>query len=206
MQDWNLNNQPRLEVLTGPMFSGKSIEIARRCRSIDYYNSYQDSGIVLRYAILVNDKDTRNPSQRPNHYAGLEQDVIRCSHNNISKTADGNDILLDIYDYIFIDEAQFLDLINVNIIKSLVNRATVIVAGLDRDYLGNPFSEFMRDILCLADSVTKLSAICCICGSPSTFAALISENEHTSNIIIEDSSNKFVPVCRSCYHKFYEKE
>ena len=78
----------------------------------------------------------------------------------------------------------------------------ILISGLDKDYRGEPFSEFMQWVLCVADDVTKLTAICAKCGKPSTAAKLIctdgSDSKSSGNIFIEDENHKYVPMCRKC--------
>ena len=110
--------------------------------------------------------------------------------------------LIDRYDIIILDEAQFFSSEVIDQVESLLNEDKyVIVSGLDKDCFGKPFSKFMQWALCLADDVTKLTAICAKCGAPSTMAKLVSMDPSEiieGNIIIEDENHKYVPMCRKC--------
>lgn len=188
---------PYLEAIVGPMFSGKSNEINRRLINIDYYNKnrvdlYKDHSKV-KYIVLRPSLDTRDDSTRQVPYKDKSNRIV-----------DTNNILFDgieSYDYIILDEAQFFssDIIDqINLLLSL--NKYIIVSGLDKDYRGYPFSEFMKWVLCTADDVTKLSAICSKCGAPSTLAKLVSLDGSipAGNIIIEDDNHKYIPICRKC--------
>ena len=67
-----------------------------------------------------------------------------------------------------IDEAQFFDAELPDICEVLADEGrSVLVSGLDRDFLGRPFGPLPR-LLSLADQVTKLTAICTVCGDDAT--------------------------------------
>lgn len=195
---------PYLEAIVGPMFSGKSQEINRRLIYVDYYNKSRISTYngteVIRYIIVRPNTDNRSEEIRsvPYHHRNWKY----VSSDNIFEGIDGSEINLLDYDYIILDEAQFFQSNVIDQVKMLLlENKYVIVAGLDKDYLGNPFSRFMSWSLCQADDVTKLTAICAVCGAPSTMAKLISKDNDEiieGNIIIEDEDHQYVPMCRKC--------
>ena len=195
---------PYLEAIVGPMFSGKSQEINRRLIYIDYYNQSRmtafDGTQVINYIIVRPDTDVRSAEVRAVPYQARNWKYVR--NDNIFSDTDGNEIDLFNYDYIILDEAQFFKSDVINQVKLLLaENKYVIVSGLDKDYLGNPFSKFMSWSLCQADDVTKLIAICACCGAPSTMAKLISKDNSEiieGNIIIEDENHQYVPMCRKC--------
>ena len=70
------------------------------------------------------------------------------------------------YDMIVFDEAQFFTGHIKTLVKFLLSKNKyILISGLDKDYRGEPFSEFMQWVLCVADDVTKLTAICAKCGT-----------------------------------------
>ena len=198
---------PVLEAIVGPMFSGKSQEINRRLIYIDYYNESRRSAFdgteTISYIIIRPDTDNRSSEVRKVPYQ--DRNWKYSKHDNIFKDSDGNPIDLLKYDYIILDEAQFFTSDVIDQVKMLLNEDKyVIVSGLDKDCFGEPFSKFMQWVLCLADDVTKLTAICARCGAPSTMAKLISLDESEvieGNIIIEDENHKYVPMCRKCMNE-----
>lgn len=198
---------PVLEAIVGPMFSGKSQEINRRLIYIDYYNESRRSAFdgteTISYIIIRPDTDNRSSEVRKVPYQ--DRNWKYSKHDDIFKDSDGNPIDLLEYDYIILDEAQFFTSDVIDQVKMLLNEDKyVIVSGLDKDCFGEPFSKFMQWVLCLADDVTKLTAICARCGAPSTMAKLISLDESEvieGNIIIEDENHKYVPMCRKCMNE-----
>jgi len=191
-------NKPYLEVITGPMFSGKSQELARKLINLDYYNKH-DMGTPVNYIVLRPDTDTRPDSVRNIPYKN--------SYIINSKTPELVDkyktLDLSVYDIIAFDEAQFLSEEYIELVKNLLDSGKhVIIVGLDKNFRKDPFSEFMKWALCAADDVIKLTAICAECGAPSTLAELINadlDEDSDTSVVIETENTKFVPKCRSCY-------
>lgn len=208
MEKWKISiGRPYLEVITGAMFSGKSQEINRRLTNIDYYNRHREVDFSgegkVSYIILRPDTDTRSDNIRTLPYADKKWIVV--PRDDICHTTDGKFInLFEDYDYIILDEAQFFDKSVIEQVRMLLeDHKYVIVAGLDKDYRGEPFSEFMQWVLSVSDETTKLTAICANCGAPSTMAKLIVTNpdeDLKDNIIIEDENHRYVPVCRKCMY------
>ena len=102
-----------------------------------------------------------------------EEEVV--SHNGTKVIAipveSSKDIwayISDEYDVIGIDEAQFFDEGIVDVVQRLANHGfRVIVAGLDQDFRGEPFGP-MPTLMAMAEQVTKLQAVCQVCGSPAS--------------------------------------
>lgn len=200
-----VKNTPYLECIVGPMFSGKSQELNRRLTNIDYYNRHRNQDFrgkdTVTYIILRPDIDTRSDTIRSLPYADKHWE--RVPKSDICHTVDGKFInIFENYDYIILDEAQFFDHSVIEQVRMLLeDNKYVIVAGLDKDYRGEPFSEFMQWVLSVSDETTKLTAICARCGAPSTMAKLFvtDPNEDlVGNIIIEDENHRYIPVCRKC--------
>lgn len=203
-----VKDTPYLEVITGAMYSGKSQEINRRVSNIDHYNINRtknfDGTDLVRYIILRPNIDTRSIKIRPLPYS--DKNYITVNSHDICHDMEGNfiDIFRD-YDYIIIDESQFFGVEAIEQVKLLLeNNKYVIVCGLDKDYRCEPFSEFIKWSLAAADEVTKLTAICAVCGQPATLAKLICKDKSEvirGNIIIEDENHRYIPVCRKCYYR-----
>lgn len=207
-----LKNVPYLEVITGPMFSGKSQEIVRRLTYIRYYNKSISitSEDKYRYIVLRPVTDNRDVSIREIKYESIITPPNTIMSEFICETgthtAYARPINLSEYDLIILDEAQFYTKDVIKEVKKLLDmNKQVIVSGLDKDYRGEPFSVFMSWALCVADDVSKFTALCSNCGAPSTMAKLICTDPNgtpiDSNIVIEDETHKFVPVCRKCMHE-----
>ena len=141
-----------IEVISGVMFSGKSEELIRRVRR----------GIIARRRVQV------FKSHLDSRYAGL---YSVASHNGTELDAAPVDTAGEIFrqvrpdtDIVAIDEAQFLDREIVEVTTGLAATGKrVILAGTDTDFRGEPFG-FMGELMCVAETVDKLRAICVRCG------------------------------------------
>jgi len=141
-----------IEVISGVMFSGKSEELIRRVRR----------GIIARRRVQV------FKSHLDSRYAGL---YSVASHNGTELDAAPVDTAGEIFrqvrpdtDIVAIDEAQFLDREIVEVTTGLAAAGRrVILAGTDTDFRGEPFG-FMGELMCVAETVDKLRAICMVCG------------------------------------------
>lgn len=97
---------------------------------------------------------------------------------------------------IAIDEAQFFDNSLPEVCEKLSGKGIrVIIAGLDKDYRGKPFGP-MPELLAIADTVTKLQAVCVVCREPATFSFRTSAID--SKIFIGEKES-YEPRCRRCY-------
>ena len=84
-----------------------------------------------------------------------------------------------------------------NICRELAKgKKRVLVAGLDKDYMARPFGP-MPDIMCSADYLDKLRAICVSCGEPASFTQRISSDD--GQVVIGET-DKYEARCRNCYH------
>ena len=177
-------NSGWIEVICGPMFSGKTEELIRRLVRAQYAKQ--------RVAIFKPKVDNR-----------YSDDYI-VSHNKRKIKS----IILEsskyIYDYrnkadVFgIDEAQFFDDSIINVCKNLANQGKrVVIAGLEKDYLANSFGP-MPKLLVDAEYITKVNAICMKCGDPANFSHRIS-SEKTQVVLGE--TNKYEARCRRCFNE-----
>jgi thymidine kinase len=135
-----------LEVVCGPMFSGKSEELIRRLRRAE---------IAGQRALIVKPRiDDRYDICHVVSHAGAKMRAVAVSRpEEIGGLADG-------YDAVGIDEVQFFAPQIVDVIEFLVERGTrVVAAGLDQDFRGLPFGA-MPELLCRAELVDKLQAVC----------------------------------------------
>ncbi len=144
-----------IEVVCGPMFSGKTEELIRR----------------VRRAQIARQKVQIFKPMIDNRYH--ESDVVSHSALSIAATPihDAVEILQKIHDstrVVAIDEAQFFDQTLVAVVEKLARRGVrVLLAGLDQDSRGRPFGP-MAELLAIADFVLKVQAICTVCGANAT--------------------------------------
>lgn len=142
----------RIEVICGSMFCGKTEELIRRLRR----------AIIARQKVKVFKPaiDDRYGIQRITSHTGQSVDAIPvAASGEILELANGETTV------VAIDEAQFFDAGIVDVAQRLADEfdIRVIIAGLDTDFRGEPFGAIPH-LLSIAESVTKLQAICVVCG------------------------------------------
>src|SRR5699024_531103 len=105
----------------------------------------------------------------------------------------------DEYDVVAIDEAQFFDDSIIAFVTKLANEGKrVIVAGLDQDFKGEPFGP-MPHLLAIAEHVTKLQAVCSVCGAPASRTQRLIDGQPASvddPVILVGASESYEPRCR----------
>jgi thymidine kinase len=143
-----------VHVIAGCMFCGKTDEMLRLLRRFS---------IAGRQVVLVKPRlDTRTDEVTVVSRSGAEHRAITVDHSSEIETAIGP------ADIVAIEEGQFFDERLPEAVEALAAAGKqVIVTGLDRDFRGVPFGTMPR-LLALADQVTKLTAICMVCGEPAT--------------------------------------
>lgn len=144
-----------VEVICGSMFSGKTDELIRRLRRATIARQQVQ---VFKPAI-----DIRYATEKVKSHAGSEFDALP-----VAQATDIRQHIKSDTTVIAIDEAQFFDLAVVDLVTELADCGMrVIVAGLDTDFRGEPFG-FMPALMCKAEKVDKLQAICMVCGEPAS--------------------------------------
>lgn len=181
-----------LEVIAGCMFSGKSEELIRRARRAMYAKQ--------KVLVFNHSSDTR--------YG--ENGVISHNQNRIEAFCVNTpqEILeivkkdWDSIDVVCIDETQFFGVGVVEVCDYLANNGfTVIVAGLDQDFRGEPFPP-MDTLLAKADKPFKPTAICACCGAEATRTQRLINGEpahYNSPIMLVGASSEYEARCRSCH-------
>jgi thymidine kinase len=183
-----------IEVICGPMFAGKTEELLRRVKRLEYAKKN-----IVVFKPLMDDRYAQN-------------EVV--SHNQNRTRSVNISVAKEIFDYVnkdtqvvAIDEVQFLDEEAVKIIEFLASRGVrVIVSGLDKEFRGEPFS-FMPKLLSIAEYVTKLTAICVKCGAPATRTQRIVNGKpakYNDPIVLIGAEESYEARCRTC-HKVYSK-
>lgn len=113
--------------------------------------------------------------------------------------------MLDLFhhaDVVAIDEVQFFDPTVVSVCSIIADHGkSIVVAGLDMDYLSNPFGS-MPDLLTIADDVVKLNSVCTFCSGEARFSHRVSNDEE---VVVLGEKDKYVPLCRSCYNELKEQ-
>ena len=188
--DMVTGNMGWIEVICGPMFSGKSEELIRRLRRAriarkrvqvfkpildDRYSEYE----------IVSHSDTR-----------IEAEVV----------SNAKEILLKLdwrTEVVGVDEANFMGPDLVEVAQQLADSGKkVLIAGLDTDYLGRPFHP-MPELLAVAESITKTLAICMRCGNPAKHTQRLVESVE---LIVVGATGMYEARCRRCFEAGVPKQ
>lgn len=177
-----------IEVICGPMFSGKTEELIRRLKRAKIAR--------LNVEIFKPMLDTRYDEEKVvSHDANFIHSTPVESSSNIELLADDCEV-------VGIDEAQFFDDGIVGVCNQLANRGIrVIVAGLDLDYTGLPFGP-MPNLLATAEYVTKLHAICTHTGNMAHFSYRMLADDKQ---VMLGERQEYEPVSRETFNKLMRK-
>jgi thymidine kinase len=193
MEQIFFNGHSHLEVICGPMFSGKTEELIRRIRRVEYARQ--------RATVFKPQIDTRFDKELV-----VSHSLQKINSIPVKDSAHIRRILSDTPEkpkVIGLDEVQFFDADVVNLCEELVSAGTrVVVAGLCEDYLGQPFGP-MPMLLTHADSVTKLWAVCMRCGAPASKSQRIhvQENINEQDQVLVGGEQNYEARCRACYQR-----
>ena len=172
-----------IEVVCGSMFSGKTEELIRR----------------LRRAQFANQKIALFKPTVDNRYSDVEvvsHDFHKLTSTPIKDPADMLKVGPEVK-VVGVDEAQFFGDSLVEVCQALANRGVrVIVAGLDMDYLGQPFGPMPR-LMAVAEDVQKVHAICVKCGALATFSHRLSKSQ---DLVLLGEKDIYEPLCRDCFN------
>jgi thymidine kinase len=178
-----------IEVICGPMFAGKSEELIRRIKRLEYAKK---KTLVFKPSI-----DNRYSSNEVVSHSNLKTKSIAIKESKE---------ILDFVDSstfaIAVDEVQFLDKDIIYIAQKLALKGIrVILGGLDTDFRGEPF-PITASLMTIAEDVLKLTAICVVCGAPATKTQRIINGKpaHYADPIIKvGASEAYEPRCRHCH-------
>lgn len=173
-----------IEVICGSMFSGKTEELIRRLKRAEFANQK-----VLLFKPKIDNRYAEN-AVVSHKGSSLEARVIE--HASEALEIWKNERI------VAFDEAQFFDAGIVEVCTELARKGVrVIAAGLDMDYLGKPFGP-MPELLCIAEYVTKVHAICMSCGN---LAYISHRTVSETGQVLVGAVEKYQPLCRGCYNK-----
>jgi len=179
-----------IEVICGPMFSGKSEELIRRLRRariarkrVQVFKPVLDN----RYSA---DEIVSHGDQR------MDSEVVSSAKEMLTKLDWRTQV-------IGIDESNFFGPDLVEVTAQLADTGKqVIIAGLDTDFLGRPFSP-MPELLCVAESITKTLAICMRCGNPAKHTQRLVESD---DLIVVGAAGMYEARCRRCFEPGVPKQ
>ncbi|MBH1989350.1 MAG: thymidine kinase [Myxococcaceae bacterium] len=178
-----------IEVICGPMFSGKTEELIRRLRRAEIAKQrilvfkpkidirFDEIQIVSHSAQKIPSIPIETPDDMVQYLEQLQSPI----------------------DLIGIDEAQFFDHSLIPLVEQFANSGIrVILSGLDQDSDGCPFGP-MPNLLAIADLVTKQCAVCVVCGASATKSFRLKDRS-TSQVFV-GANDSYEARCRCCYHK-----
>ena len=179
-----------VEVIAGVMFSGKSEELIRRVRRsmiakkrVQVFKSHLDARYAGLYSVSSHDQRT---------VGAIPVDSSSQLMLRLDPAAQ----------VVAVDEAQFLDDGIIGVATALAERGRrVILAGIDTDFRGEPFGP-MPHLMAVAEVVTKLHAICVLCGAPaSRNQRLIGGRPapYDSPTIMVGAADAYEARCRACH-------
>ena len=179
-----------IEVICGPMFSGKSEELIRRLRR----------AMIARKRVQVFKPaiDTRYSNDEIVSHADvrMKSEVV----GNVQEVLTRLDWRTEVVGF---DEANFLGPDLVDLSNQLADSGKqVIIAGLDTDFMGRPFPP-IPELLALAESITKTLAICMRCGNPAQHTQRLVESE---DLIVVGAAGMYEARCRRCFEAGIPKQ
>jgi thymidine kinase len=179
-----------IEVICGPMFSGKSEELIRRLRRAIIARKRVEvfkPAIDDRYSVdeIVSHGDSRMQSLVVKDAAGIMERIDWRS------------------EVIGIDEGNFMGSGLVEVAQRLADSGKqVIISGLDTDYMGRPFAP-IPELLALAESITKTLAICVRCGNPAKHTQRL---RGSNDLIVVGAADMYEARCRRCFEPGIPKQ
>lgn len=172
-----------IEVICGPMFSGKTEELIRRLRL----------ALIAKQKIEIF-KPAMDNRYTVEHIASHNEQKFRCTP--VADAAKILELLGDHTRVVGIDEAQFFNDAIITVCQKLANRGLrVIAAGLDQDYLGNPFGP-MPALMAISESVLKVKAVCMVCGGLATKSQRLTSE--TKQVVV-GAADHYEARCRACF-------
>jgi len=170
------------------MFSGKSEELIRRLRRAEIAGQ---RALIVKPAV----DDRYDVGHVVSHAGAKMRAVTARSGSDVVRLSNG-------YDAVGIDEVQFFDDGIVEAIAALVARgALVVAAGLAQDFRGEPFGS-MPTLLCVAEFVDKLEAVCHRCGGPATLTQRLLDGRPApfgGATVQIGALDSYEARCRACY-------
>jgi len=179
-----------IEIVSGPMFSGKSEELIRRLRRANIARKR-----VQAFKPVIDDR--YSATEIVSHGDQRMDSVVVSSAREIIEKLDWRTQVVGV------DEANFFGADLVDVATQLADTGKqVVIAGLDTDYLGRPFTP-MPELLCVAESITKMLAICMRCGNPAKHTQRLVES---SDLIVVGAAGMYEARCRRCFEPGIPKQ
>ena len=174
----------RLEVITGPMFSGKSEELIRRLKRARIARQ--------RVACFKPDIDLRYHRTAIASHSSQTHEAETIA--NVERLREALAPQLPEIEVVGIDEAQFLDDAIIPLAIELVHLGKrVLIAGLDTTFTAEPFGP-IPNLMAISDEVTKLSAVCMVCGQPAIHTQRLGQSQE---LVMVGAAGLYEARCRS---------
>jgi thymidine kinase len=181
----------RIEVITGPMFSGKSEELIRRLKRARIARQ--------RVACFKPDIDLRYHRTAIASHSEQTHEAVTVA--NVARLREKLYGQLPEVEVIGIDEGQFFDQSIVQLTGELVHLGKrILIAGLDTTFTGDPFGPIPA-LMAIADEVTKLSAVCIVCGAPAIHTQRLGASRE---LVVVGAAGLYEARCRNCFRPYLE--
>jgi len=195
-----------LELIIGPMFSGKTsklLEIYKQCTFCNIPVSIVNHSLDKRYheTMISSHDKIMAPCMQSNELNDLWSLTSTTSATATDYDFNTQDqIALKKSDIILINEGQFFPDLYEVVVDMLKHNKIIYISGLDGDFERKKFGDIL-DLIPLCDKVTKLQSLCSRCknGTPGIFSMRLT-NEKEQTII---GSENYIPVCRKCYEQSF---
>jgi thymidine kinase len=183
----------RLEVITGPMFSGKSEELIRRLKRARIARQ--------RVACFKPDIDLRYHRTAIASHSSQTHEAATIA--SVERLREALAPQLSEIEVIGIDEAQFLDESIIPLTVELVHLGKrVIIAGLDTTFTAEPFGPIPA-LMAISDEVTKLSAVCMVCGAPAIHTQRLGQSQE---LVVVGAAGLYEARCRACFRPWVDEQ
>lgn len=183
-------NTPKLDIVMGCMFSGKTTELLNRIRKARL--------IYPSSVLVINNRMDLRYDESGNVCSHDKQNIHAKSVTSLRSVFESDDY--ENASVIFVDEAQFFDDLKEFVLKAVEEDGKwVTVCGLDGDFQRNKFGQLI-DLIPYADTVCKTTALCMTCkdGTPGLFSARSKTCENTDQVLVGETDT-YLPLCRKHY-------
>ncbi len=180
-----------LEVITGPMFAGKTTELIKRIE--------RQAFARRKVALFKPSIDTRYSREEVVAHNGLRYEafVVPTDENGVRRIMETT--MREGFEVIGIDEVQFFPIEIVDVLNRLADEGVYVIAsGLNLDFKGDPF-PVTRELLVRADNIVYLTAVCTVCGRPATRSQRLIDGKpvpRNSPVILVGGRESYEARCR----------
>jgi thymidine kinase len=183
----------RLEVIVGPMFSGKSEELIRRLKRAR----------IARQRVICFKPDIDLRYHRTSIASHSNQTHEATTVANVERLREALAEHLSNVEVIGIDEVQFLEESVIPLVMELVHMGKrVLIAGLDTTFTAEPFGPIPA-LMAVSDEVTKLSAVCMQCGAPAIHTQRLGQSQE---LVVVGAAGIYEARCRACFQPFTDDQ